>query len=124
MPRQIDGKPVHDAYKKLIKDEISEDAFFTIFNPFSNDNDRMIRSRGNNLGSVQRTLKELRDDLRTEIMPPLENDQTGLGLKILTLKQMFARLPILLAQIQVGNNSREFKNEIKQLLFCYIGQKR
>ena len=78
VPRQIDGKSVHDVYKKLIKDEISKGEFFTIFNPFSNDTDRVVRVRGKNLGSVQRTLKELRDDLRSEIMPPLENDQTGL----------------------------------------------
>ena len=30
----------------------------------------------------------------------------GEGLKILTNKQMLNRLPILLAQIQVGNNSK------------------
>ena len=37
----------------------------------------------------------------------------GSGLKIL----MLARLPILLAQIKAGNNSRELKNEIRQLLY-------
>ena len=38
---------------------------------------------------------------------------SGSGLKILTNKQMFNRLPILLAQIQAGNNSKKLKNEIK-----------
>ena len=32
--------------------------------------------------------------------------QEGTGLKILTTKQMFQRLPIALAQIKAGNNSR------------------
>ena len=34
----------------------------------------------------------------------------GAGLKILTNKQMLNRLPILLAQIQAGNNSNKLKN--------------
>ena len=36
---------------------------------------------------------------------------SGSGLKILTNKQMLNRLPILLAQIQAGNNSTKLKNE-------------
>ena len=40
----------------------------------------------------------------------------GAGLKILTNKQMVNRLPILLAQIQAGNNSSKLKNEIRQIL--------
>ena len=39
----------------------------------------------------------------------------GVGLKILTNKQMLNRLPILLAQIQAGNNSIKLKNEIRQI---------
>ena len=35
------------------------------------------------------------------------------GLKILTNKQTLNRLPILLAQIQAGNNSKKLKNEIR-----------
>ena len=41
----------------------------------------------------------------------------GPGLKILTNKQMLNRLPILLAQIQAGNNSSKLKNEIRQILY-------
>ena len=37
----------------------------------------------------------------------------GEGLKILTNKQMLNRLPILLAQIQAGNNSKSLKNELR-----------
>ena len=33
----------------------------------------------------------------------------GAGLKILTNKKMLKRLPILLAQIQAGNNSNKLK---------------
>ena len=38
------------------------------------------------------------------------------GLKILNNKQMFNRLPILLAQIEAGNNSIKLKNEARQIL--------
>ena len=39
------------------------------------------------------------------------------GLKILTNKQMLNRLPILLAQIKAGNNSKSLKNEIMYSLY-------
>ena len=41
----------------------------------------------------------------------------GEGLKILTNKQMLNRLPILLAQIQAGNNSNKLKNELRQIIY-------
>ena len=36
---------------------------------------------------------------------------------------MFTHLPILLAQVQAGNNSRELKNEIRQLLYSLFRSK-
>ena len=42
---------------------------------------------------------------------------SGSGLKILTNKEMLNRLPILLAQIQAGNNSNKLKNEASQILY-------
>ena len=54
----------------------------------------------------------------------LKKNIPGSGLKILTPQQMLARLPILLAQIKAGNNSRELKNEIRQLLYSlYMSKK-
>ena len=41
----------------------------------------------------------------------------GSGLKILTNRQLLNRLPILLAQIQAGNNSNKLKNEARQMLY-------
>ena len=46
-----------------------------------------------------------------------EHAQKGQGLKILTPNQMLNRLPIVLAQLQAGNNSNKLKNEIRQLLY-------
>ena len=47
----------------------------------------------------------------------------GTGSKILTNKQMLNRLPILLAQIQAGNNSSKLKNEIRQILYSLYRSK-
>ena len=43
--------------------------------------------------------------------------QEGTGLKILTPKQMLQRLPIALAQIKAGNNSKTLLNEIRQIVY-------
>ena len=48
---------------------------------------------------------------------------SGSGLKILTNKQMLNRLPILLAQIQAGNNSIKLNHEIKQILYSLYTSK-
>ena len=45
------------------------------------------------------------------------------GLKILTNKQMFNRLPILLAQIKAGNNSNKLKNELRQIIYSLCRSK-
>ena len=46
-----------------------------------------------------------------------DTSKKGEELKILTNKQMLNRLPILLAQIQAGNNSIKLKNETRQILY-------
>ena len=46
-----------------------------------------------------------------------DTSKKGEGLKILTDKQMLNRLPILLAQIEAGNNSIKLKNEARQILY-------
>ena len=48
---------------------------------------------------------------------------SGSGLKILTKKQMLSRLPILLAEVQAGNNSTKLKNEIRQILYLLYRSK-
>ena len=47
----------------------------------------------------------------------------GEGLKILTNQQMLNRLPILLTQIQAGNNSIKLKNEMRQILYSLYRSK-
>ena len=48
---------------------------------------------------------------------------SGSGLKILTNKEMLNRLPILLAQIKAGNNSKKLKNAIRQILYSLYRSK-
>ena len=45
------------------------------------------------------------------------------GLKILTLKQMIQRLPIVLAQLKAGNNSESLLNEIRQIMYSLYQSK-
>ena len=45
------------------------------------------------------------------------------GLKILTDKQIINRLPILLVQIQAGNNLIKLKNEARQILYSLYRSK-
>ena len=54
-------------------------------------------------------------------IPPLEGDEEevkeGQGLKFLTPSKLFTRLPILLTEIKVRNNSNKLKNEIRQIQY-------
>ena len=52
-----------------------------------------------------------------------DTSKKGEGLKILTNKQMFNRVLILLAQIQAGNNSIKLKNETRQILYSLYRSK-
>ena len=52
-----------------------------------------------------------------------DTSKKGEGLKILTDKQMLNRLPILFAQIEVGNNSIKLKNEARQILYSLYRSK-
>ena len=47
----------------------------------------------------------------------------GIGLKILTPKQMLQRLPIALAQVKAGNNSESLLNEIRQIVYSLYQSK-
>ena len=47
----------------------------------------------------------------------------GQGLKILTPNQILSRLPILLAQLNAGNNSEELKNKLGNYCILFTDQK-
>ena len=52
-----------------------------------------------------------------------QNETKGKELKILTPKQMLQRLPIALAQVKVGNNSKGLLNEIRQIVYSLYQSK-
>ena len=52
-----------------------------------------------------------------------KNRTNGKGLKILTPKQIFQRLPIALAQVQAGNNSQNLLNAIRQIVYSLYQSK-
>ena len=52
-----------------------------------------------------------------------DTSKKGEGLKMLTNKQLLYRLPILLAQIQAGNNSKSLKNQLRQILYSLYRSK-
>ena len=86
-----------------------------------------------NKDDASEKFKNLKNDVKSDelkdIVKELERaifgneELSGLGLKILTNKQMLNRLPILLAQIQAGNNSNKLKNEGKQILYSLYKSK-
>ena len=52
-----------------------------------------------------------------------DTSKKGERLKIFNDKQMLNRLPILLAQIQAGNNSIKLKNEARPILYSLYRSK-
>ena len=73
---------------------------------------------------MRRYVKSLKDivDLYN-LKSGSDRSKKGEGLKILTIKQMLNRLPILLAQIEAGNNSIKLKNETRQILYSLYRSK-
>ena len=69
------------------------------------------------------------DDRRKSVIEAIsklgdkEEPEIGKGLKIMATKQMIARLPILLAQKQAGNNSQKINNEIRQIIYSLYRSK-
>ena len=52
-----------------------------------------------------------------------QNETKGTGLKVLTPKQMFQRLPVSLTQVKGGNNSESLLNEIRQIVYSLYHSK-
>ena len=86
-----------------------------------------------NKDDARNKFKDLKNDVKSDelkyIVKELEcsifgnEELSGSGLKILTNKQMLNRLPMLLAQIQAGNNSNKLKNETRQILYLLYRSK-
>ena len=77
-----------------------------------------------NYKKMRRYVRDLKDviDLYS-LKSDSDTSKKGKGLKILNNKQMVNRLPILLTQIQAGNNSIKLKNEARQILYSLYRSK-
>ena len=53
----------------------------------------------------------------------MHDSKHGKGLKILTPKQMFWRLPIALAQVKAGNTSENLLNKIRKIIYSLHQEK-
>ena len=62
--------------------------------------------------------------LESEESAPQRRNLKGKGLKILTPIQILSRLPISLAQLEAGNNSKTLKNKIRKPLYSLYRSKK
>ena len=63
------------------------------------------------------------DNYSSMVSEPKPKATKGTGLKILTPKKMFQRLPIALAQVKAGINSENLLNEIRQTVYSLYQSK-
>ena len=141
-----------DEFSKYIAEketEINEELFkkyfgfqrpSDIFNSLIGTNDKeknnkLVNVINSGLKDLKEEIKEMSEKERKiekpdkiveivrEVIKFNKQKQEGQGIKILTPNQMLSRLPISLAQLQVGNNSNKLKKEIRQLFILFIVQK-
>ena len=67
--------------------------------------------------SREEVVKMFNDYARKMSKNIYDSKQEGTRLKILTPKQIFQRLRIVLAQIKASNNSQSILNEIRQIVY-------
>ena len=83
------------------------------------DTQRTFAPQDSSINLDDFTYGENYDELDGEDREMLRNmNKEEKGLKILSKQQMVSRLPVLLAQMQAGNNSKSLKNETRQLVYA------
>ena len=93
-----------------------------------------IKNRWGNLkDKIEEMSKEIKNEKPNEILGIINEilslnkdvqEQHGSGFKILTPNQMLSRLPMSLAQLKAGNNSKKLTNEIRKLLYSLYRSKK
>ena len=113
--RLIGVKEFKEEYDKFI-DNIVKFEYFK-----STKKEGSISANQKKMRRYARGLKDIADLYNVKL--DSDTSKSGKGLKILTNKQMLNRLPILLAQIEAGNNSIKLKNEARQILYSLYRSK-
>ena len=110
-------------YKKLreAEGERNEDKVYSIKEMLNKMKEAIKNVPKDKVSRVGKNKKII--DIVERILELNSKNQSGLGLKILTPNQMLSRLPITLAQLNVGNNSKKL-NEIRQLLYSLYRPKK
>ena len=111
----IDVKEFKEEYDKFI-DNIVKFEYFK-----STKKEGSISPNQKKMKRYARDLKDIADIYNIKL--DSDTSKSDKGLKILTNKQMVNRLPILLAQIEAGNNSIKLKNEARQILYSLYRSK-
>ena len=129
---KFDTENITKSLKKLRNKFINFEKFNEEYNKFIDNivkfehfkSEKKKGSVSSNQKEMRRYARDLKDivDLYN-IKSGSDTSKNGEGLKILTNKQMLNRLPILLAQIQAGNNSKSLKNELRQMLYSLYRSK-
>ena len=129
---KFDTEEIIRSLKKLHNKFINLDEFNKEHNKFMDNvakleyfkSEKQKGSVSPNQRKMSRYARDLKDivDLYN-LKSDSDTSKKGEGLKILTNKQMLNRLPILLAQIQAGNNSTSLKNKLRQILYSLYRSK-
>ena len=145
--KEISTQDINIAFNDYLNGELSIEQFLNDFENFINNEDipfvRDMNSRATGITNKQKEMikygknlmRLVRNRIPTANIPDIP--QRGKGatakhitkgidsvVKILKPNQMFARLPIILAQVQAGNNSQQLKNEVRQLLYSLYRSKK
>ena len=118
----------NDVTNRYRKDRDSTE-LLSIQNFLDDINNEDIKDKKDAHKKFKKLKKDVESDELKDIVKELEcsifryEELSGSGLKILTNKQTLNRLPILLAQIQAGNNSSKLKNEARKILYSLYRSK-
>ena len=129
---KFDTENITKSLKKLRNKFINFDEFNEEYNKFidnvvkfecykSKKKDGSVSTNQNKMRRYARDLKAIVD--LYNIKSGSDTNKKGQALKILNNKQMLNRLPILLVQIEAGNNSTKSKNELRQILYLLYRSK-
>ena len=129
---KFNTEEINKSLSRLREKLINSGEFTKEYNIFMDNVERVENYKANKKpGSVSPNQKKMRRYVKNvqdtvdfyNLTSGSDTSKRGKGLKILTNQQMLNRLPILLAQIQAGNNSKSLKMNHKKCYTCYVSQK-
>ena len=110
---------LNEYYNKDITIGLLVDEYNSFSNKIKYFDYKVGKKRRKDISFKQKRMLNYYEDLKKLVSGLIIQSGSGISreVKILTKQQMFSRLPILLAQMQAGNNSKSLKNELRQLIY-------